>query len=297
MRSPAASLRRACRSTAFTNFGAEFWDRFRPTAPLFDLFADIVVSGRERCAQAARRASTRWPKARFRAQAPHAHAVHRRSRPENIAAARARGWQGHVFTDDAGTLERELVRARPAVARPDLTGGGAANARANKQAPVRGSGVRGPGGVPRWSFRTERKSARCIACLQALKAGTQRFVGFGTSRRWAGSSLSLRAPRPCQRRRYITTASTRPTARDARNAFSSRPTSRMPSRLIEVKRGLVSGDHQIVLHRQDSRASRARSKLSLRHRRAHTHLRARRAVPCSRHSTTCAPGPVELGLR
>lgn len=33
---------------AITNFGAEFWDGFRPTAPIFDLFEDIIVSGREK---------------------------------------------------------------------------------------------------------------------------------------------------------------------------------------------------------------------------------------------------------
>ncbi|MFC4291260.1 HAD family hydrolase [Sphingorhabdus arenilitoris] len=33
---------------AITNFGAEFWDLFRPTQPVFDLFTDIIVSGREK---------------------------------------------------------------------------------------------------------------------------------------------------------------------------------------------------------------------------------------------------------
>ncbi|MFQ3666512.1 MAG: HAD family hydrolase, partial [Sphingomonadaceae bacterium] len=33
---------------AITNFSAEFWAMFRPTAPLFDLFEDIIVSGEER---------------------------------------------------------------------------------------------------------------------------------------------------------------------------------------------------------------------------------------------------------
>lgn len=31
-----------------TNFSEEFWDMFRPTAPLFDHFGDIVVSGTEK---------------------------------------------------------------------------------------------------------------------------------------------------------------------------------------------------------------------------------------------------------
>jgi len=33
---------------AITNFSAEFWDMFRPTAPVFDHFRDVVVSGAER---------------------------------------------------------------------------------------------------------------------------------------------------------------------------------------------------------------------------------------------------------
>lgn len=33
---------------AITNFGAEFWDIFRPTQPIFDLFEDIIVSGVEK---------------------------------------------------------------------------------------------------------------------------------------------------------------------------------------------------------------------------------------------------------
>ena len=32
---------------AITNFGAEFWDGFRPTQPIFDRFQDIIVSGVE----------------------------------------------------------------------------------------------------------------------------------------------------------------------------------------------------------------------------------------------------------
>ena len=33
---------------AITNFGADYWAMFRPTAPVFDLFGGIVVSGEER---------------------------------------------------------------------------------------------------------------------------------------------------------------------------------------------------------------------------------------------------------
>ena len=88
-----------------TNFGAEFWDQFRPTAPLFDLFADVVVSGRELCAKPEPRIYA-IAEARF----PHAPGamLFIDDRADNIAAARARGWQGHVF-EDAKALERVLI--------------------------------------------------------------------------------------------------------------------------------------------------------------------------------------------
>jgi 2-haloacid dehalogenase len=88
-----------------TNFGAEFWAGFRPTAPLFDLFADIVVSGEERCAKPDPRiyqiAETRFghaPDALFFTD----------DNPANVAAAVARGWQAHLFTD-AAALEEQLI--------------------------------------------------------------------------------------------------------------------------------------------------------------------------------------------
>lgn len=36
---------------AITNFGHELWEIFRPTQPVFDCFADIVVSGTEKMAK------------------------------------------------------------------------------------------------------------------------------------------------------------------------------------------------------------------------------------------------------
>ena len=89
-----------------TNFGAEFWDAFRPTAPIFDGFTDIVVSGREKCAK---------PDARIYeiAEQRFDHAPQELyfidDRADNIAAARARGWHGHVFAG-AGALEADLRR-------------------------------------------------------------------------------------------------------------------------------------------------------------------------------------------
>jgi len=88
-----------------TNFGAEFWAGFRPTAPLFDLFDDVVVSGEECCAK---------PEARIYeiAEARFGHPPERLffadDNPHNVAAAAARGWQAHLFTG-AGALEAELV--------------------------------------------------------------------------------------------------------------------------------------------------------------------------------------------
>ena len=89
---------------AITNFGAEFWAQFRPTAPVFDRFRDIVVSGEEKLAKpdpaifdlAARRFG----------HAP-ADMLFIDDNADNIDAARACGWQVHPFTAAAG-LQRDL---------------------------------------------------------------------------------------------------------------------------------------------------------------------------------------------
>jgi 2-haloacid dehalogenase len=90
-----------------TNFGDEFWRMFRPTQPIFDLFADIVVSGVEQVAKPDPRIyeitearSGRSGDALFFTD----------DNPANIAAARARGWDAHLFTD-AASLEAQLVKA------------------------------------------------------------------------------------------------------------------------------------------------------------------------------------------
>ena len=91
---------------ALTNFGAEFFAGFRPTQPIFDLFADIVVSGEEQCAKPDPRifaiAEARFghpPEALFFID----------DNPANVAAARSRGWQAHLFEGPEG-LEAELRR-------------------------------------------------------------------------------------------------------------------------------------------------------------------------------------------
>ena len=90
---------------ALTNFGAEFWAGFRPVQPIFDLFADVVVSGEERCAKPdpriykiAERRFGHAPQALFFID----------DNPANVAAARARGWRAHLFAG-AAPLEAELV--------------------------------------------------------------------------------------------------------------------------------------------------------------------------------------------
>lgn len=90
---------------AITNFGAEFWAAFRPTASIFDLFRDIVVSGEERLvkpdpaiyALAARRFG----------HAPEA-TLFIDDNAANVAGAIACGWHAHRF-HDAATLRAELV--------------------------------------------------------------------------------------------------------------------------------------------------------------------------------------------
>jgi 2-haloacid dehalogenase len=87
---------------AITNFGAEFWDRFRPTQPVFGHFRDIVVSGVEKIAKpdpaiyalAARRFG-RAPGTMLFID----------DNAANIAAARGLGWQVHHFRDAACLAE------------------------------------------------------------------------------------------------------------------------------------------------------------------------------------------------
>ncbi len=90
-----------------TNFGDEFWQMFRPTQPIFNHFEDIIVSGVEKVAK---------PQARIyeiveeRSGREGAALFFTDDNPDNIAAAKARGWDAHLFTD-AGTLEAQLVAA------------------------------------------------------------------------------------------------------------------------------------------------------------------------------------------
>lgn len=88
-----------------TNFGVEFWDMFRPTAPVFDLFRDIVVSGAEKLVKPDP-AIYRLAIARFGIDP--ARTLFIDDRENNVASAIKCGLQGHVFRD-AETLEAELI--------------------------------------------------------------------------------------------------------------------------------------------------------------------------------------------
>ena len=90
---------------ALTNFGAEFWAAFRPAQPIFELFADVVVSGEERCAKPD---PGIYAIAERRFGHPPERLFFTDDNPANVAAAAARGWQAHLFTGVEG-LEAELV--------------------------------------------------------------------------------------------------------------------------------------------------------------------------------------------
>lgn len=91
---------------AITNFGAEFWATFRPTAPVFDLFRAIVVSGEEKLVKPD-------PAIFALAASRFGHAPGRMlfidDNAANVGSARACGWQAHQFRD-AADLRAELVK-------------------------------------------------------------------------------------------------------------------------------------------------------------------------------------------
>ena len=90
-----------------TNFGHEFWAMFRPERPIFDLFEDIVVSGTEQVAKPHPRI---YEIVEERSGRTGSDLFFTDDNPANIEAARARGWDAHLFTD-ASALERQLAEA------------------------------------------------------------------------------------------------------------------------------------------------------------------------------------------
>lgn len=90
---------------AITNFGAEFWDMFRPTQPVFDHFTDIVVSGVEKLVKPD---AAIYQLALNRFGLAAGQAIFIDDVAANVEAARANGFAGHHFVD-AQTLRVELV--------------------------------------------------------------------------------------------------------------------------------------------------------------------------------------------
>jgi 2-haloacid dehalogenase len=90
---------------AITNFGSEFWDLFRPTQPIFDLFGDIIVSGVEKIVKPDP-AIYALALRRFGLQP--GDAIFIDDNLDNIESARKNGFSGHHFTD-AHSLRTELV--------------------------------------------------------------------------------------------------------------------------------------------------------------------------------------------
>lgn len=90
---------------AITNFGAEFWEMFRPTEPIFDHFRDVIVSGVEKLvkpdpaiyALALRRFGLRPGEAIFIDD-----------NLDNVVSARANGFVAHQF-NDSDSLRNELT--------------------------------------------------------------------------------------------------------------------------------------------------------------------------------------------
>lgn len=87
-----------------TNFSGEFWPRFRQTAPVFDHFIDIIVSGDERLTKPD---PAIYALAFERFGIAAADALFIDDRAENIIAAQTAGMIGHLFTD-ATTLRADL---------------------------------------------------------------------------------------------------------------------------------------------------------------------------------------------
>ena len=93
---------------AISNFGAESWAQFRPSAPIFELFADIVISGEEKLIKPDT-AIFELALKRFACRADQCLFID--DRLDNIEAGQAVGLAGHHFRD-ATQLESELKTLR-----------------------------------------------------------------------------------------------------------------------------------------------------------------------------------------
>lgn len=93
---------------AISNFGAESWAQFRPSAPIFELFSDIVISGEEKLIKPDA-AIFELALQRFGRRADQCLFID--DRLDNIEAGEAIGLPGHHFSDAAG-LESKLKTLR-----------------------------------------------------------------------------------------------------------------------------------------------------------------------------------------
>jgi len=89
---------------AISNFGAESWAQFRPSAPIFDIFTDIVISGEEKLIKPD---PAIFDLALQRFDRGAGQCLFIDDRTDNIAAGEALGIVGHHFSDVA-TFERAL---------------------------------------------------------------------------------------------------------------------------------------------------------------------------------------------
>ena len=90
---------------AITNFGAEFWEGFRPTQPIFDLFQDIIVSGVEKLVKPD---PAIYALALQRFGLKPGEAIFIDDNHDNVVSARNNGFAAHHFRD-AASLRAELV--------------------------------------------------------------------------------------------------------------------------------------------------------------------------------------------
>ena len=90
---------------AITNFGAEFWDMFRPTQPIFDHFGDIIVSGVEKLLKPD---PAIYALALERFGLEPGEAIFIDDNHDNVLSARANGFAAHHFENSEG-LRRELT--------------------------------------------------------------------------------------------------------------------------------------------------------------------------------------------
>lgn len=86
-----------------TNFSHEFWARFRPTAPIFDRFRDIIVSGTE---QLFKPEPEIYRLARRRFGLAAGQGLFIDDRIENVRAGIAEGFPGHHFKNAAALRTR-----------------------------------------------------------------------------------------------------------------------------------------------------------------------------------------------